>query len=210
MGRAQVRVELRAPRVGDAMDRPEAAVLREMRGRLGVPVLGEDDEAAGDGRHRDLAVDRRDDRVAAGDGQAARRIGEVVLDVDDDQGRGRVIALHRPSVSARGRRRRAARPIGRSSPGTWPMEPVAADRHGRRLRRRRPISGPIGGVSIRPGVDRATGRARSASPMAGREEAAPVAPLRTGSDLPDHRGALVRTGSGATVSGATGGSTSSR
>ena len=44
LGECQARMELRAPRARDAMDRPDAAVLREMRGRLRVPVLGRDDD----------------------------------------------------------------------------------------------------------------------------------------------------------------------
>ena len=40
-------VELRAPGAGHAVNRPDAAVLREMRRRLGVPVLRGDHESAG-------------------------------------------------------------------------------------------------------------------------------------------------------------------
>ena len=58
-------------------------------------------KAPADRGHRDLAVDDRDDRVAATHGQAARRVGEVVLDVDDDEGRRGVVALHRTEPTAR-------------------------------------------------------------------------------------------------------------
>ena len=52
-----------------------------------VPVLGEHDEGPGRSAPCDLGVDRRDDLGAALDRQAAGRVGEIVLDVDDDQGR---------------------------------------------------------------------------------------------------------------------------
>src|SRR6185503_7622263 len=93
-GRVDVRMELGAPRVRDAMDRPEAAVLREVGGGLRMPVLGEDDRGAGRPRRRDLAVDDRDDVGAAVDRQAALRVGEVILEVDDDEGRPGVVPLH--------------------------------------------------------------------------------------------------------------------
>ena len=92
-------MELRAPRVGDAVDRPDAAVLREMGRRRRVPVLGRHDDRAVVAGHRDLAVDRRDDGVAAGHAQAAGRIGEIVLDVDDDEGGAGRVSLHGTSVA---------------------------------------------------------------------------------------------------------------
>jgi hypothetical protein len=79
------RMELRAPRAGDTVDRPDAAVAGEVGRRFGVPVLGVDNERATGRRRRDLGVDRRQDRDRAGHAEAAGRVGEVVLDVDDDQ-----------------------------------------------------------------------------------------------------------------------------
>ena len=76
------------------MDRPDAAVLREVGRVLGMPVLGQDDVGAGGSRLRDLAVDGRDDLLAGGHVQAARGVGEVVLDVDDDERHARSIVGH--------------------------------------------------------------------------------------------------------------------
>ena len=59
-----------------------------------MPVLGVDDDRAGPLRRLDRVVDPRDDLERAGDRQATRRIGEVVLDVDDDEGRPGVVPLH--------------------------------------------------------------------------------------------------------------------
>ena len=67
------------------MDRPDAAVLGEVRSVGRVPVLGVGDRRAGGEGPLDLGVDDRHDLVAASDRQAAGRIGEVVLDVHDDQ-----------------------------------------------------------------------------------------------------------------------------
>ena len=100
IGECQVGMELRAPRVGDAVDRPDAAVLGEVRRGRRVPVLGGDDDRAVGAGHLDLAVDRRDDRVTAADGQAARGVGEIVLDVDDDEGGPGPVALHAARRSA--------------------------------------------------------------------------------------------------------------
>ena len=63
--------------------------------------------------HRDLAVDRRDDLVAAGHAQAPGRIREIVLDVDDDERRPGAVALHAGRVAQAGRavRRAADYPI---------------------------------------------------------------------------------------------------
>ena len=67
---------------------------RQMRRRRRVPVERVDDEPAVVPSALDLAVDRRDDVGRACDGQAAIRVGEVVLDVDDDEGGFGVVALH--------------------------------------------------------------------------------------------------------------------
>ena len=88
VGHDQARVQLGAPRARDAVDRPDPAVLREMRRRLGVPVLRERRRSRRCSRA--ISISRliaRDDRVAAGHAQAAGRVREVVLDVDHEQGR---------------------------------------------------------------------------------------------------------------------------
>ena len=64
-----------------------------------MPVLGVDDEGAARSRRRNLAVDQRDHLGRRRDVQRALRIGEIVLDVDDDQGRSPVVSIHRSSVS---------------------------------------------------------------------------------------------------------------
>ena len=92
-------MELGAPRVGDAVDRPDPAVLREVRRRLRVPVLGVEDAGARLPGHLDLGVDPRNDPGAPGHRQPAGWVGEIVLDVHDDERRGRVVALHVRSVS---------------------------------------------------------------------------------------------------------------
>ena len=61
----------------------------------------------------DLARRRRDDRVTAGHAQAAGGIGEIVLDVDDDEGRARAdsaACAERSAVAP------AADPEGRTYP----------------------------------------------------------------------------------------------
>ena len=81
------------------MDRPDAAVFLEMRGRLGMPVLGVEDGRAGRAGAVDLAIDERHDLLAALDVEAALGVGEIVLNVDDQQRGSRVIGSHRPADS---------------------------------------------------------------------------------------------------------------
>jgi hypothetical protein len=50
-----------------------------------MPVLRVGDERTRSAGGRDLGVEEREDRRAAGDRQVADRVGEVVLDVDDDE-----------------------------------------------------------------------------------------------------------------------------
>ena len=87
-------VELRTPGPGNAVNRPDAAVLREMRRRLGVPVLRGDHESAGIQGRPNRGVDDRNDRFPADDNQAASGIGEVVLDVGDQQRGALVVSAH--------------------------------------------------------------------------------------------------------------------
>ena len=99
IGDDQVRMELRAPRVGDAVDRPDAAVLREMWRRRRVPILGRHDDRAVVARRLDLAIDPRDEGRSVGHAQAAGRIGEIVLDIDHDEGGTGRVSLHGRSVA---------------------------------------------------------------------------------------------------------------
>ena len=85
-------MELGPPRLVHAVDRPGPAVLGEVRRDRRVPVLRVDDQRVGSPRGADLGLDRRQDRRRAGHGEAACRIGEVVLDVDHDEGRPEVVA----------------------------------------------------------------------------------------------------------------------
>jgi hypothetical protein len=69
-----------------------------------MPILRVGDGRAGRQRGPDLSVDDGHDRIAAADREAAGRIGEVVLDVDDDEGRGGVVALHVDTLAQVARR----------------------------------------------------------------------------------------------------------
>src|SRR5256885_5125206 len=85
-GHFEVGGELGAPRVVNAVDRPLAPVLGEVR-RLGwMPVLRVDDGDTGGAGPVDLAVDDRHHVLAALHVEAAFRVGEVVLHIDDDEG----------------------------------------------------------------------------------------------------------------------------
>jgi hypothetical protein len=66
---------------------------------LGVPALRVDDERAGPARLPDHRIDRVDHPFAAGDGEAAARVGEVVLQVHDDERRARVVSGHVSSIA---------------------------------------------------------------------------------------------------------------
>src|SRR5690606_11244515 len=77
-------MELRAPGAGDAVYRPAAAVLGEVRRGRRVPVPGVDHGGTGFGGAFDLAVDDRDQGLSAAHVEAAGGIREIVLDVDHD------------------------------------------------------------------------------------------------------------------------------
>src|SRR5688500_5313969 len=97
------------------MNRPDAAVLREVGGRLRMPILCRHDERASIARVAHLAVDDLHDPLTTGHSEAARRIGEVVLEVDDDEGRVLVVTAHACGAGQPGkirRRRRYARDAG--------------------------------------------------------------------------------------------------
>src|SRR6185503_1627376 len=81
------------------MDGPDAAVLREVRCRLGMPVLGIDDRGAGVLCRCYLNVDGVDDVLAADHVQPARRVGEVVLHVDDQEGGLPVVVADPPRLT---------------------------------------------------------------------------------------------------------------
>ena len=90
-GHSQFIDELGSPGVADAVHRPDASVLLEVRGHRRVPVLGVDHEGIGRLGLLDLAVDGVDHVFAAADVEAAIGMGEVVLHVDDKQSGGRVV-----------------------------------------------------------------------------------------------------------------------
>src|SRR5262249_49128962 len=90
----EVRMERRPPRALDAMDGPDPPVLLEMRRRRWMPVLRVHDVPARLSRPTDLLVDYRDDLLPAPHREAAGRVGEVVLDVGDDQRDGRPVGGH--------------------------------------------------------------------------------------------------------------------
>jgi hypothetical protein len=92
-------VQLRAPGALHAVDRPHAAVLGEVRRVRRVPVLRVHDERPGGPCGPDLVVDRGDHALAPRHVQAALRVREVVLDVDDDERGPCVIGeLHAPTL----------------------------------------------------------------------------------------------------------------
>src|SRR5256885_453458 len=70
-----------------------------MRSRRGMPILGEHDRRPRRPGDRDLAIDDRDEIGSAVDRKAALRIGEIVLEIDDDEGRPPVVALHPPTLA---------------------------------------------------------------------------------------------------------------
>ena len=87
-------VELRPPSALDAVHRPDASVLLEVRGRLGVPVLGVDNEGAGRHGPHHFDIDSGDDSVSTLDEQASVGVGEVVLHVYNDESGACVVADH--------------------------------------------------------------------------------------------------------------------
>ena len=66
-----------------------------------MPVLGVEDGRAGNPRLCDLGIDEGHDLLAAGDVQAACRIGKVVLHIDHDERRRRVVDGHEPRFYVR-------------------------------------------------------------------------------------------------------------
>jgi hypothetical protein len=98
LGDAEPRVELRSPRISNAVDGPDSAVLPEVRSDRGMPVLRVYDRRAAIEGALDLTVQERNDLLAASHVQAAPRVGEIVLHVDDDQGRPKVVLDHEPSM----------------------------------------------------------------------------------------------------------------
>src|SRR4051794_19095774 len=87
-------MQLGAPRLLHAMGRPRTAVLCEVRGDRGMPVLGVKNRRAGILGGADLGVHHWYDKLAAGDVQPTRRVGKIILYVDDDQRRPRCVLLH--------------------------------------------------------------------------------------------------------------------
>ena len=115
-------VELRAPRVHDAVVRPDPAVLGEVRGRRGMPVGRVHDDGAGLTRLRDLGVDRGDEVLATPHVQPAIGMREVVLDVDHHE-RGLCVV------------RRIAHRSGDGNPPPWRPFSLPAHRSSGRARR---------------------------------------------------------------------------
>ena len=114
---SRLRVQLGAPGAADAVHRPDAAVLLEVRCRRRVPVLGVDDGCAGVLRRADeLALTGVTMSSPPCDVQPAAGVGEVVLDVDDEQ-RGRCVVA--PMACSLGH-------VGHRAPRTswgWPARP---------------------------------------------------------------------------------------
>jgi hypothetical protein len=77
---------------------PDPAVLLKVRRALRVPVLRVDDQRTRVDRRGHLVVHEGNDLLRAPDVEAADRVGEVVLDVDDEQGGPRVVIGHPPSM----------------------------------------------------------------------------------------------------------------
>src|SRR5262245_31534974 len=78
-------MQLRTPGLGHAVHGPDPAVLLEVRRRLGMPVLRVEDRRPSVPGLLDQVVDLVHHSLPAGHRQASRRIGEVVLDVDDEK-----------------------------------------------------------------------------------------------------------------------------
>jgi hypothetical protein len=77
-------MELGAAGVLDAVDRPGAAIFPEVFRHRGMPVAGGVDRDAALYGVLDMAIQRRDDALAAGDGECAAG-AEIILDVDGEQ-----------------------------------------------------------------------------------------------------------------------------
>src|SRR5262245_10000411 len=85
-------MELRAFRSPNAVDRPLAAVHREMRRNRRMPVPRRIDRCALRNRRLDVSVQSHDDAVAAGNCQGPPW-AEVILYIDQEQGALRFHAL---------------------------------------------------------------------------------------------------------------------
>src|SRR5262245_51079122 len=91
----QLWMEGRAPAVSEAMYRPDASVFREVGRDRRMPILGQNDCRSARLCSADFPVDDRHHPLAAGHVEAPGRIGEVVLNIDDEKGsRGIVRQTH--------------------------------------------------------------------------------------------------------------------
>src|SRR6187551_118400 len=88
-------MQRRTPAPGQAMDRPDAAVLGEVGRRGGVPVLGVGHHRARVQGRRDQLVDGSRHLLPQGHVETAGRIGEIVLDVHHDECSAGVESDHR-------------------------------------------------------------------------------------------------------------------
>ena len=78
-------MQLGAPGIDDAVDRPNAAILGEVRSMGGMPVLCVGDRGPGIEGSLDLGVHQRHDVRGALHRQASGRVGKVVLQVNDHE-----------------------------------------------------------------------------------------------------------------------------
>ena len=100
LGDVELWVQLRAPRLAHAVDRPEAAQRREVRGLRRMPIPGIHHEGTCPARLADFAVGDRHHLFAVAHVKASPRVSEVVLDIHHEQRRPPVIASglrHRPT-----------------------------------------------------------------------------------------------------------------
>jgi len=81
----EIRVEVRAPGLLDAVHGPDSAVLLEVGCGRRVPILRVDDERSDDPCRLHLLVDDLDHRLAVPHVQTPPWVGEVILDVHHDQ-----------------------------------------------------------------------------------------------------------------------------
>ena len=138
-------MELGAPGVHHAVDRPDPTVLGEVRGRLRVPVGRVHDGGAGLLRLADRLVDDRHDVLATLDIEPAIGVGEVVLGVDHHE-RGQWVVRgigHRFGDSSR-RPRRPFSLLG-SSGAAWSATAASSPPAGARRRRGSVSSGAAEG-----------------------------------------------------------------
>src|SRR5690606_7466609 len=88
----EVRVKLGPGAPGDTVNRPDPAVLGEVGSGLGMPILGVDDGRSGSDGRPDLLIQIADGVLAIVDVEASGRVGEIVLDVDDNECGTRVVS----------------------------------------------------------------------------------------------------------------------